>query len=182
MNACVKDFGIDCLDRNKFLTVQSNYLVIIWYGLFILWRNRPEKLSRLNGKFRGALVGYMLLVMLAYHFLLSGNDDTFWTFSNLWQHYVVSIIVFIQWLAYERHKYKWTFLFGWLLYPLAYAAFALIHVFLFHDFLYSFLDIETHGSSNVLLTVLLIVIFCIILALLVLAINRHFLADETLQG
>ena len=98
--------NLEALARWKYLTNQSNLLGIIWLGAWISWRNDPLKLKRLGGKFHGAVVSYLTLVMLAYHFLLSKGDPGFWIHTNLIVHYIVPTGFLIGWIIWEREKIR----------------------------------------------------------------------------
>ena len=50
INSCIaRDFSVTCLARNKFLTVQANYMIIIWLVLWFIWRENKEKPNKPKG-------------------------------------------------------------------------------------------------------------------------------------
>lgn len=152
ITATMDNPSIASLSRWKYLTNQANLLGIIWLGLFLWWRNDPEKIKRIRGKFHGAVVTYLALVMVAYHFLLSQGDPGFWTATNISVHYIVPTGFIIGWFLWERADYEWSFLKIWIIFPLYYAIFALTLGLTKIDtsYVYEFLNVDENGWSNTL--------------------------------
>ncbi len=123
INSCIaRDFSVTCLARNKFLTVQANYMIIIWLVLWFLWRENKEKIDKLYGKLYGSFIVYITLVWLAYWVLLSSGDSYsgFDGITNIVQHYFTPIVMIIDWLYTEKKRYEWNYYYIWSIYPTLY--------------------------------------------------------------
>ena len=170
------DFAPTCLSRNKYLSIQANYMVIIWIGLSLLWRDNTEKSEKLMGRIQGALVGYITLVMLAYWALLSATDTSVgWDmYTNIVQHYVIPIGFIFDWLLYEKKSYSWSFLGSWLIYPIIYIVFLLTNGALGLDlkYIYPFLDPVANGWNRVIFMLVILVLAYILLSCIFIGINK----------
>ncbi len=162
------------LSRWKYLTNQANLLGIIWLGFWIYWRNDPDKLKKLKGKYHGAVVSYLTLVMIAYHFLLSSTDQTFWTYTNISLHYLAPTGFLVGWLIWEREEYEWSYLKEWVIFPIFYAVFALSlgATGIDPSYVYGFLNADENGWSTTLLFVLMIFIGYLLIAAILIGITK----------
>lgn len=178
----VQDFALTCLGRNKYLSNQTNYFLIIWLGLFLYWRKDELKLAKLQGKVRGAITVYITITWLAYWALLSADDNSVgWdAYTNVIIHYVYPIAFIIDWILFERVRYQWKFFRSWTIYPVCYIIFALANGLAdFHmGFIYDFLDVDKNGWASVLIFVIAIYTFFVILSILYISMNRRFLSSS----
>lgn len=151
----------------SYFTIQSNVLVALAFGWSAVraWRGRPPLQARVTG---GVLL-YISITGLVYHLVLANSSSGFsmtgdqavavtgWrTVSNQLLHTVTPLGVLLDWLLLTRpgglrprHAAQW------LLYPLAYFAFALIRGALLSPgttarYPYPFLDVAQHGYPAVL--------------------------------
>lgn len=149
--SCINSLNLGCLDRNKFLTIQSNYFVIIWLGLYLLWRTNPKKQEFLNGPIKGALTVYISITFIAYSILIAPTDTYFWTFGNFSQHFFVPVLFILDFLMTNNVRYRWKHVLYWVIYPLAYLAYALMNGYGNYrlGFIYGFLNIPKLGIAEV---------------------------------
>ncbi|MEU2954064.1 Pr6Pr family membrane protein [Streptomyces xanthochromogenes] len=151
----------------SYFTVQSNLLVAVAFGWSAVraWRGRPPLPARVTG---GVLL-YISITGLVFHLVLANSSSGFsmtgdqtvavtgWrTVSNQLLHTVTPLAAALDWLLLTRpgglrprHAAQW------LLYPLAYFAFALIRGALLSPgttarYPYPFLDVAQHGYAGVL--------------------------------
>jgi len=99
-------------------------------------------------------------------------------FSNLVLHYITPIAFIVDWILTENKvQYKWNYLPYWIIYPLCYIIFAVIHGAITGNYLYFFLDISKLGIFGFVLFVSFLIIFGIALGSLYIAINRRRTPD-----
>ncbi|MEU6992949.1 Pr6Pr family membrane protein [Streptomyces sp. NPDC046465] len=172
----------------SYFTIQSNVLVAVVLGLsaWRAWRGRhplPPWLS-------GGTVLFIAITGLVYHLVLTNDASGFsmtddattppgWhSLANQLLHTVTPIAVALDWLLLTgpgglrlRHATLW------LLYPLAYLAFALARGPLLPPgpqarYPYPFLDVDVHGYAGVLGNAVIFGLAFYALALLVLLLDR----------
>ena len=184
INSCIaRDFSVTCLARNKFLTVQANYMIIIWLVLWFIWRENKEKIDKLYGKLYGSFIVYITLVWLAYWVLLSSGDSYsgFDGITNIVQHYFTPIVMIIDWLYTEKKRYEWNYYYIWSIYPTLYAISAILNGYLDleYGYLYDFLDPGNPGGWLMTWSYVVgVYIFYTILAFSFIGINRKFLTNS----
>ncbi|MFG3284173.1 Pr6Pr family membrane protein [Streptomyces sp. NPDC048111] len=173
----------------SYFTIQSNVLVAVAFGWSAVraWRAAPPLPPRVTG---GVLL-YIAITGLVYHLILANSasgfsmtDDptalvTGWrTASNQLLHTVTPLGALLDWLLLTRpgglrprHAAQW------LLYPLAYFAFALIRGALITPgtagrYPYPFLDVAQHGYPAVLTNALILGAAFYALALTITGLDR----------
>ncbi|MEU6121973.1 Pr6Pr family membrane protein [Streptomyces sp. NPDC047123] len=170
----------------SYFTVQSNVLVAVVLGLSAgrAWQGRPALRPWVTG---GTLV-YISITGLVYHLVLANEASAFsmtggtlsgWhAVSNQLLHTVTPIGVALDWLLLTRPgglRLRHAGL--WLLYPLAYLAFALARGALLSPgstarYPYPFLDVDLHGYAGVLGNAVVFGLSFYALALLVVGLDR----------
>ncbi|MFF4182020.1 Pr6Pr family membrane protein [Streptomyces sp. NPDC001691] len=173
----------------SYFTIQSNVLIAIAFGWSAVRavRGGPPLPARVTG---GALL-YIAISGLVYHLILANSasgfsmtDDqtvtvTGWrTVSNQLLHTVTPLGAALDWLLLTRpgglrprHAVQW------LLYPLAYFAFALTRGALLHPgsparYPYPFLDVDQHGYAGVLGNAVVLGLAFYALALAIVGLDR----------
>lgn len=164
---------------NSFITYtrQTNLMVIIWFILAIILRNKPKYLKKITGALKGAFTLYMTILFTIFAVLLQFFYPlpTGWAaFSNLVIHYIIPIAFIIDWLLTEQNiKYKWSYLLVWIIYPIGYMIYAVIYSAITGSYIYYFFDIN--GSWVMYFSILFI--YGLILACILIAINRRRTKD-----
>lgn len=191
--AAVTGIVIDLADTGdplrvlSYFTVQSNMVVAAVLGLagWRAWRGRGPLPAWVSG---GTLL-YIAITGLVYHLILAGDASGFsmtdaatltgWhSAANQLLHTVTPIAVALDWLLLTapgglrlRHAGLW------LLYPLAYLAFALARGPLMSPgpttrYPYPFLDVDLHGYAGVLINSVIFGLAFYALALLIVTLDR----------
>ena len=158
-------------DWCTYFTILSNLVVAVVMTLLFL---RPKRDSPI---FRVLRLDSLLMIIVTgviYNLLLgAGKGHTAWDFpSNLLQHILTPIITVLVWLIVgPRGWIKFKVIILALILPLAWAVFALIRGLIIGAYPYPFLDLATEGWASVLSFLVAIVVFAIILALGLMAID-----------
>ena len=156
-------------------TIQTNFVISIWFTLAILWHNKPESLKKIIGPLKGAFTMYITITFVVFAILLSPfYQPTGWAaFSNLVIHYITPIAFIVDWVLTEtKVRYEWNYLPYWITYPLCYIIFAVIHGTITGNYIYYFLDINALGILVFAMFVSILVGFGIALGSLYIWINR----------
>lgn len=144
-----------------YYTNLSNLLVLIFF-IYLLYRQFVQKLpfNPILVQLKGGVTICITLTFLVYAILLApfAKPEDFYTVGNYTKHYLVPILVLIDWFFFDpRGQYllfdpiKWTRL------PLAYCLFALIRGYVFRipianephsPYPYFFLNIDRYGWSG----------------------------------
>ncbi|WP_055699767.1 MULTISPECIES: Pr6Pr family membrane protein [Streptomyces] len=172
----------------SYFTIQSNVLVAVVLGVsaWRAWRGRPPLPPWVTA---GTLL-FISITGLVYHLVLANDASGFamtedagatsgWhTVSNQLLHTVTPVAVALDWLLLTRPGGLRPRHAGlWLLYPLAYLAFALARGALMSPgstarYPYPFLDVDAHGYAGVLGNAVIFGLAFYALALLVVGLDR----------
>ncbi|MEV3854061.1 Pr6Pr family membrane protein [Streptomyces sp. NPDC050095] len=173
----------------SYFTIQSNILVAVVFALsaWRAWTARPPLPPLVTG---GTLL-FICITGLVYHFVLANSSSGFsmtddaehvitgWrSVSNQLLHTVTPIGAVLNWLLLTRPgtlRLRHAGL--WLLYPLAYFAFALIRGAIMTPgtparYPYPFLDVDIHGYAGVLGNAVIFGLAFYLLALALVGIDR----------
>jgi hypothetical protein len=160
----------------KYYTMQTNLMVIIWFILAIVWYNKPESLEKIMGLLKGAFTLYITTTFVFFAILLQMfYHPTGWAaFSNIILHYITPIAFIGDWVLTEtKIRYEWKYLLKWIIYPLGYLLFSLMHGEQTGDYLYPFLNIREIGIPGYLISISFLIGVGIIIACLYVVINRY---------
>ena len=139
----------------SFFTIQSNILAAFILLIVGIGTLREKKGTPQFAFLRGAATLYMIMTGIIFALLLSGLQQALQTtipWVNVTLHYVMPIVMLIDWLLYpprttiEFKKALW-----WLLYPLAYLLYSWIRGAFIHWYPYPFLNPETNGWPQTIL-------------------------------
>ena len=160
----------------SYFTIQSNWLVALWWVFAIFALKNAAQRWFLNPKVKGALTVYITVTFGVYAVLLSslyqpsGFD---WLIVTI-THYVTPLAFILDWILFEqRGVYQWGFLRAWILYPVAYFAYALIYGAIIHKALYPFFNYTVLGWGGMILQVAVLLVFFIGLGSLYIGVNRR---------
>lgn len=152
----------------SFFTVESNIIAVV--SLFVSglysWRGtQPRWVHYL----RGAATIYMTVTGVTYSLLLRNVEvDTAVPWVNLVLHYVIPIVMIVDWLIdLPGFRIGVGRAMVWLIYPIAYLAYSLLRGPLVDWYPYPFLDPRPEGYLPVIVTSVGIAIGGLLLALLV---------------
>ena len=159
----------------KAFTMQTNFIVTIWFTLAIIWHNKPATLEKISGFIKGAFTLYITITFIFFAILLSFlyQPTGFAAFSNLVFHYITPIAFIVDWILTEtKVRYKWSYLLYWTIYPLCYLVFAFIHGTFTGNYLYYFLNINALGILWYAIIVSVLITAGIAMGSIYIAINR----------
>jgi hypothetical protein len=161
-----------------FFTVQSNAILAAVMLLALL---RPRWSGTRSGAVVvGAATLWISVTGIVYHtlltgpFAMSGSTANPMTADSILLHTVTPLLAAVGWLTIDRSQrtlpWRWAAL--WLIYPLAYLAFALLRGLSTHDYPYPFVDVNDLGYGGVTLMSLVLCVAFWALGLAVIALGR----------
>lgn len=161
----------------SYFTILSNILVALALTAPVVAPN-----SRLGRWFAGealhaAMAMYIVVVGVVYHFLLAPtwNPQGLALLGNSLLHYVMPTAFVLDWLLFApKGRLNWKDPAKWLIFPLVYGGWTLIHGALSGWWPYPFVDVGALGLGRVLLNFIGLLIFFLIVGLTVVAIDRTF--------
>lgn len=161
----------------SYFTILSNVLVALALTVPVAAPN-----SRLGRWFAGeavraALAMYIVVVGVVYHFLLAPtwNPQGLALLGNSLLHYVMPAAFVLDWLLFApKGRLNWNDPAKWLLFPLVYGGWTLIHGVLSGWWPYPFVDVGALGLGRVLLNFVGLLIFFLIVGLAIVALDRTF--------
>ncbi|MFW9972226.1 MAG: Pr6Pr family membrane protein [Candidatus Odinarchaeota archaeon] len=159
----------------RYYTMQTNLMVSIWFTLAIIRYNKKDSLEKIMGPLKGAFTLYITTTFVFFAILLQiFYQPTGWSaFSNIILHYITPIAFIGDWIFTEKTmRYKWKYLLYWMVYPLAYLIFALIHGIFTGDYLYPFLNINALGPLVYILSLCFLIGVGTVLGSVYIAFNR----------
>ena len=134
---------------------------------------------------RAAVVGWAVTAIgtvgIAF-WLVGGNLSTASKLEDLLLHGVTPIAALLFWIAFNaKAPLRWITALIWLVWPIAYFAYALTRGKLTGTYAYSFLDLNRESITSVATTTGMIIAVYAVVALIVLAINK-WRAPRSSQG
>lgn len=161
----------------SYFTILSNILVALALTAPVVAPNsRPGRWFAGEGV-RAAMAMYIVVVGVVYHFLLAPtwNPQGLALLGNSLLHYVMPAAFVLDWLLFApKGRLKWSDPARWLIFPLIYGGWTLIHGALSGWWPYPFVDVGALGLGRVLLNFVGLLAFFLIVGLLVVAIDRTF--------
>ncbi|MHA1451380.1 MAG: Pr6Pr family membrane protein [Promethearchaeota archaeon] len=135
----------------RYYTIQTNLIASIWLTLSVIFQKKPNKFKKINGSLKGAVVLYITVTFLIYAVFL----DKLYT-PPTWHewivdtstHYVVPVGLIINYLFDWGEKSRWISLLWWIIYPICYLGFTVIHGTITGDYLYPFFNIPVVGIGG----------------------------------
>ena len=145
----------------SFFTILTNILVAL--ALTLPWLARPSV--------RTAILTYIIIVAVIYHYLLAKlwNPQGWQLLADTIEHVVTPSLYVIDWVLFvPKGTVRWKSAFVWLIYPLVYAVYSLIHGAVTGFYPYPFINVGEFGYDKIVLNmgVLVLVFFGLGLALI----------------
>ncbi|GAA2045783.1 hypothetical protein GCM10009819_36630 [Agromyces tropicus] len=175
--------------RFAYFTTQSNLIVLAYFGGALYWMVRRRTSAPPAPVLRGGVTTWILTTMVVSHVLLNHfenpipglfvNDPTD-LLSNraiFAMHYVVPVMVLVDWVAFGPHRVvRWRDAAWWLAYPTAYGLIFLWRALALPEvpdrFPYPFLDTDALGAFGSFLEMLRVVAYIAVLGVLVMGLDR----------
>lgn len=159
----------------SYFTIDTNILVALCFT-FIFLGNR-SRLGKLFSKPATitALTVYITIVGIVYNTILrlTWNPQGLAMVVSEILHSVIPVLFILFWVIFaptEGLKYKQAF--WWLIYPLVYMLYAVIHGAITKFYPYNFVDVTRHGYGKVLSNAGLILFAIIVLSLILIATGK----------
>lgn len=163
------------IDYFSYFTIQSNWLVVVWWIVAIFSVASTTQRWFLSPRVKGALTAYITVTFLVYAVVLDKMFDPAGfnlAYVNI-SHYITPLAFILDWLLFEqRGVYQWRFIPGWLLYPVAYFIYALVYGTIIDKALYPFFNYNKLGWGGMIFQVAILLVFFLVLASLYIGINR----------
>jgi len=165
------------LDMLGYFTIQSGLLVLaVFISLLVnQLRGTPEK--AFSPKVRGAVLLYIIITSVIFMVMLNGTFETqglnkIVLYIN---HLGTAILLLIDnIISIKPRTYKWSLLFWWLIYPIAYLIFSIIEGIFFDRFRYYFLNFNEFGLGVFIQVVFLLLFVFVIIGSFIIFINKVF--------
>ena len=165
------------LDMLGYFTIQSGLLVLaVFISLLVnQLRGTPEK--AFSPKVRGAVLLYIIITSVIFMVMLNGTFETqglnkIVLYIN---HLGTAILLLIDnIISIKPRTYKWSLLFWWLIYPIAYLIFSIIKGIFFDRFRYYFLNFNEFGLGVFIQVVFLLLFVFVIIGSFIIFINKVF--------
>jgi hypothetical protein len=172
-----------------YFTAQSNLLTLAYFVGALYWMVKRETAEAPAPRLRGAVTLWILITCLISHFLLNHGANPLpgladpdpatavMNWSLLLVHYVVPILVLVDWVAFGPHRQvRWRDIPLWIAYPLGYGLMIEFRGGLVPAapvrYPYFFLDPGEHGYGWVALQFLQLAVVFSLLAAAVVALDR----------
>lgn len=153
-----------------YFTIQSNFFILIWLILAVIYDIKEIPLVKLNGMIRGAILLYLTITFLVNLLLLGGGYPNF---TNYVHHYIIPIGTLMDWYFTEKEvHYEWRYLGFWLIYPILYMIISLIVGNFTGFYPYFFLNINQIGISMVIVWIAILVVVFVVIGSLLIKINQ----------
>lgn len=161
--------GFSLVSFFSYFTIQSNLFaaVILSMSAYVLWKRKKD--AQLES-LRGAATLYMVVTGIIYNLLLRGDSlGTLLPWVNDILHRIVPVVMLFDWLYYPpARKFTAKEALTWLIYPVVYAIYTLIHGPLArHWYPYPFINAALHGYGRVALNCVVIAVSMTVLALII---------------
>ena len=171
------DAGELTLNFFSYFTILSNVLVALALTAPVVAQNsRPGRWFAGEGV-RAAMAMYIVVVGVVYHFLLAPtwNPQGLALLGNSLLHYVMPAAFVLDWLLFApKGRLNWKDPARWLIFPLIYGGWTLIHGALSGWWPYPFVDVGDLGLGRVLLNFVGLLIFFLIVGLIIVTLDRTF--------
>ncbi|MGR2753675.1 Pr6Pr family membrane protein [Agromyces arachidis] len=183
-------FGLIAAERRlAYFTTQSNVIVFGYYAAALYWMVRRATTAPPAPRLRGGVTVWILTTMIVSHVLLSHFenpipglfvDDPGDQLANralFAVHYVVPVMVLVDWIAFGPHRLvRWRDVGWWVLYPFAYGMIFLWRALTLPEvpdrFPYPFLDTDELGALGSFVAMLEVLAYISVLSVLVILLDR----------
>ncbi len=125
---------------------------------------------------RTAILAYIIIVAVIYHYLLAKlwNPQGWELLADTIEHVVTPALYVIDWVLFvPKGTLRWKSAFIWLLFPLAYAVYSLIHGAIMGFYPYPFINVSNLGYDKVLSNMGILVLVFLGLSLALIGIDRR---------
>ena len=159
----------------SYMTIWTNILVTLTLIVPLIAKN--SKLAKFLSSpiMETGTMLYITVVGISYHFLLSH----IWAPTGLQKvadvslHYVVPAIYIVYWFLFiKKGEQQYSNSYKWMLYPLIYIIYALIHGAIVNAYSYPFIDVNEHGYGIVMRNSLFLAVGYFLLGVILIFIDK----------
>lgn len=175
--------------RLAYFTTQSNVIVFGYYAAALYWMVRRATTAPPAPRLRGGVTVWILTTMIVSHVLLNHFEnpipglfvgdpgDRLANRALFAVHYVVPVMVLLDWVAFGPHRVvRWRDIGVWLLYPFAYGMIFLWRALALPEvpdrFPYPFLHTDDLGALGSFVAMLEVLGYIAVLSALVILLDR----------
>lgn len=148
------DSFISVFSRWRTFTIQTNLMIMLFWTISIVYYNRDKKPFLLKPPVKGAIAVYITLIFFSYEFILGGLrglEGSEYIFSLIW-HYIIPPAFIVDFMLFTKKKsIRYGHIRYWMIYPLCYSIYLSISGFFYHEYIYSFQNVEQLGLTKVLI-------------------------------
>lgn len=166
----------------SFFTILTNVLVMLAMLLPVVAGRTGVGRAMASSGVRAAVTMYAVVVGLVYHFLLHAtwNPQGWLYVVNILLHYVMPSAMLIDWLVFvPRGQLTWRDPARWLLFPLAYGGWTLIHGLASDWWPYWFVNVSELGLARTAAYFAGLLIFFLTIGLVIVAIDRSLSSRDS---
>lgn len=140
----------------SFYTTLSNVLVLLWSAAFVFAPSHAIGAFAQNANVAAAVTFYIVTVGIANYLLFGWLTLSFFErVSDLLVHAITPIATFLYWLVYsEKEQLQYSLIWYWLIFPLCYAAYTMLHGKWSKFYPYEFTNVQELGLRKVSLNAL----------------------------
>jgi len=160
----------------SYFTILTNVLVAIAMTLPVVAMNRTPGRWAASEGVRASVAMYAVVVGLVYHFLLHAtwNPQGLSLIANIGLHYVMPTAMLLDWLMFApKGRLRWSDPAKWLVFPLLYGLWTVIHGLTADWWPYWFVDVSELGWSKAGAYFAGLLVFFALVGLIVVAIDRR---------
>ena len=160
----------------SFFTILTNILVAL--ALTLPWLSPGSSLGQFftRPSVRTAILTYIIIVAVIYHYLLAKlwNPQGWQLVADTIEHVVTPALYVIDWVLFvPKGTVKWKSAFVWLIFPLGYAVYSMIHGAVTGFYPYPFINVAEFGYDKILLNMGALVFVFLALGLALILIDRR---------
>ena len=155
----------------SFFTIESNVLAIAWFSASCYIQDTKNIIY--NPIIRGAILNYMIVTMIVFFALLTGQFSNINFINSYGLHLIMPIAYILDWFIKKpKSKIETKSAFYWLIYPIIYLAYALIRGRITNWYPYLFLTPENGSYLNVAKYSVGLLIFFMLIILIIYFLNN----------
>lgn len=135
----------------SYYTILSNLLVFVWFAVQVFWPDSQTGKLAFNANVAAAITFYISTVGMANYMIYGWQELSFLNrIADLLVHAITPLFTFLFWLSYaNKEGLEYSLLGYWLIYPLCYAFYTIIHGKWTRFYPYNFTNIQELGVKRV---------------------------------
>jgi hypothetical protein len=129
-------------------------MILLFWTISLVYFNKDKKPLLLSPVVKGAIAVYITLIFFSYEFILGGLrglEGSEYILSLIWHYMIPPAFVLDYLLNTKRKSIRFGHIGYWMIYPLCYSIYLAIIGFIYHNYLYSFQNVEQLGLTRVLI-------------------------------